>query len=145
MWAGRKCGIRNGEIGNMRLCHHLLCSSFLYFDACFWVFCGQLPAKGIAEAPIYSAGVDPFLPLAILSLPVCLRSYFFVSVFSIYIHFSYINLCFLLAFASCTLGVRGQKEVISLLHFSLSGHLCELFFPGVPFQPEKYDPRASRC
>lgn len=136
----------------MQLCDHLPCSSFLYCDACFWFFCDNLPAKGAAKAPIYSAGVGPFLPLTsflfYLSLSVCLPHYFLVSMFSIYIHFSDINLCFLLAFASCLLGVRGQREVISFLHFSLSGHLCEVFSPSIPFPrllAREYYPRASCC
>lgn len=66
---GRACGggrrVHRGEVWNwgwvdldMQLCHDLPCSS--------WFFCGNPPAKGVAEAPIYSAGVVPFPSLASL-------------------------------------------------------------------------------
>lgn len=141
-----------GSLGHRRLCDHLPRSSFLYFDVCFCFFWGNPPAKGAAKAPIYSAGVGLFYPrlvfFSILSLPSCLPHYFLAAMSAIYIHFSYISLCFLLEFASCLLGVRGQREVISFLHFSLSGHLCEIFFPSIPFLrllAGEYYPRASCC
>lgn len=135
---GRKCATSHGQIW---ICSFVINALVFFICWCLLLLLLCNPSvKSIAKASNYSSGIGHFLLLAsllfsILSLPVCLWYYVFVSMFSIYIHFSYINLCFLLAFALCLLGVRGQRKVISFLHFSLSGHLREIFSPSVPFPP----------
>lgn len=77
---------------------------FPVFDACFCSFCGKPPGEGAAKAPIYSAVVGPFLPLASFLFclvtsslsPVLLLRVYVLHLYSFLIHPSLlpISICF---------------------------------------------------
>lgn len=107
VWAWPRVQAGKGDCGiwDWQICDHLPCSTFLYFDACFWFFDGNPQGKSIVKTLIYSAKVAPFLswvsflfylviPSFSQMLPLCI---YVLHLYSFLIHQSLlpISICFL--------------------------------------------------